>query len=105
MIKIVAIGLSACLALVSLVGGAVDGVARVLFGDSDSPPSKSALADIPGNYLALYRAAATTCPRLDWTVLAAIGKIESDHGRSTLPGVHSGANYAGAGVISRSFSL
>ena len=29
-------------------------------------------------------------------MLAAVGKVESDHGRSTLPGVHSGSNYAGA---------
>jgi len=29
-------------------------------------------------------------------VLAAIGKVETDHGRSTAPGVHSGANFAGA---------
>jgi cell wall-associated NlpC family hydrolase len=37
-----------------------------------------------------------TCPGLDWSVLAAIGKVETDHGRSQLPGVHSGANSAGA---------
>jgi membrane-bound lytic murein transglycosylase B len=29
-------------------------------------------------------------------VLAAIGKVESDHGRSRLPGVRSGSNWAGA---------
>jgi membrane-bound lytic murein transglycosylase B len=29
-------------------------------------------------------------------VLAAIGKVESDHGRSPLPGVRSGSNWAGA---------
>ncbi|HKR51836.1 MAG TPA: C40 family peptidase [Pseudonocardiaceae bacterium] len=52
--------------------------------------------DIPVGYLALYRAAATTCPGLDWSVLAAIGKFESDHGRSTLPGVRTGANSHGA---------
>ena len=32
---------------------------------------------IPPAYLALYRAAATTCPGLDWHVLAAIGQVES----------------------------
>jgi hypothetical protein len=43
---------------------------------------------------------------LDWSILAAIGKIESNHGRSTLPGVAEGTqNYAGARVISRSVSL
>ena len=36
------------------------------------------------------------CPGLDWTLLAGIGKVESDHGRSTLPGVHSGPSGAGA---------
>ena len=46
--------------------------------------------------LALYQQAAATCTGLPWTVLAAIGTIESDNGQSTLPGVHSGANPAGA---------
>lgn len=32
---------------------------------------------------ALYAAAARTCPGLSWTVLAAIGGIESDHGADT----------------------
>ncbi|MHB1821677.1 MAG: lytic transglycosylase domain-containing protein [Acidimicrobiales bacterium] len=45
---------------------------------------------------ALYEAAAATCPGLPWPVLAAIGSIESDNGRSLAPGVHSGANQAGA---------
>jgi membrane-bound lytic murein transglycosylase B len=46
--------------------------------------------------LDLYEKAALVCPGLPWTVLAAIGTVESDNGSSTLPGVHSGANYAGA---------
>jgi hypothetical protein len=33
-------------------------------------------------YLDLYKRAATTCPGLPWTVLAAIGQVESDHGRN-----------------------
>jgi hypothetical protein len=60
-------------------------------------PSPSALADIPSNYLTLYQQAATTCPGLDWTVVAGIGKVETNHGRLVAPGVHSGSNYAGAG--------
>jgi len=56
----------------------------------------SVVADIPGDYLVLYRGAVTTCPGLSWTVLAAIGKIETNHGRSTSPGVSSGTNSAGA---------
>jgi hypothetical protein len=60
------------------------------------PPSPAARSEIPAAYLAAYQRAARTCPRLSWTVLAAIGKHESDHGRSPLPGVRSGANGAGA---------
>jgi membrane-bound lytic murein transglycosylase B len=42
-------------------------------------------------YMALYRrAAAATCPGLSWTVLAAIGQVESGHGRDT------STSYAGA---------
>jgi hypothetical protein len=62
----------------------------------------TALGDIPASDLSLYEAAAATCPGLPWTVLAGIGKVESDHGRSVLPGVRSGANFAGAEVISGS---
>lgn len=36
----------------------------------------------PGGYLDLYKKAATSCPGLSWTVLAAIGQVESDHGRN-----------------------
>ncbi|GAA1546206.1 hypothetical protein GCM10009678_31110 [Actinomadura kijaniata] len=36
----------------------------------------------PGSYLDLYKQAATTCPGLSWTVLAAIGQVESDHNRN-----------------------
>jgi len=36
-------------------------------------------------YLDLYRQAARRCPGLSWTVLAAIGQVESDHGRNTGP--------------------
>ena len=41
--------------------------------------------------LALDQGASTTCPGLPWTLLAAIGTVESDNEQSTLPGVHSGA--------------
>jgi hypothetical protein len=59
--------------------------------------SRTAHADIPGRYLGLYHHAARHhCPGLSWTVLAAVGKVESDHGRARLPGVRSGWNRAGA---------
>jgi membrane-bound lytic murein transglycosylase B len=58
-------------------------------------PSRAAAADIPAGYLRLYRAAGGRY-RIAWSVLAAIGKVESDHGRVRLPGVRSGSNWAGA---------
>jgi hypothetical protein len=63
---------------------------------SQAPPSRAATTDIPAAYLALYRQAAPRCPGLSWTVLAGVGKAESDHGRARLPGVRSGWNHAGA---------
>jgi cell wall-associated NlpC family hydrolase len=64
---------------------------------SAAAPNGGAVADIPADYLMLYHQAAQTCPGLDWAILAAIGKIETDHGRAKLPGVHGGSNSAGAG--------
>jgi membrane-bound lytic murein transglycosylase B len=58
-------------------------------------PSQAATAEIPAGYLRLYRQTGATY-RIPWSVLAAIGKVESDHGRVRLPGVRSGSNWAGA---------
>jgi membrane-bound lytic murein transglycosylase B len=58
-------------------------------------PSRAAVADIPASYLRLYRQAGARYG-VPWPVLAAIGKVESDHGRTHLPGVRSGSNWAGA---------
>jgi membrane-bound lytic murein transglycosylase B len=58
-------------------------------------PSQAAVADIPPGYLRLYLQAGARYG-IPWAVLAAIGKVESDHGRSRLPGVRSGSNWAGA---------
>lgn len=65
-------------------------------GSLRDDPSALARRDIPAHYRTLYTAAAHRCPHLPWSVLAGIGKVESDHGRSTAPGVHEGANRAGA---------
>jgi hypothetical protein len=41
---------------------------------------------VPANYLMLYKeSAAQFCPNMSWTVLAAIGQIESDHGANDGP--------------------
>jgi cell wall-associated NlpC family hydrolase len=70
------------------------GLATSLIGGG--APSPNAQQDIPPQLLPVYQTAADSCPGLPWSVLAAIGKVETDHGRSTAPGVPSGANFAGA---------
>jgi cell wall-associated NlpC family hydrolase len=96
-VKYAAAALAGLVLLLAVFAGAAGGLASTLPGaHGGSQPSQDAMTDIPADYLLLYQAAAATCPGLDWTTLAAIGKIESDHGRSTLPGVHSGQNSAGA---------
>ncbi len=95
------------LALVALVASvAATGAAGVLGPAGGAGFSSTAGAGIlgpagathavPAPMLALYRRAAAACPGLPWEVLAAIGTVESDDGRSTAPGVRSGANAAGA---------
>jgi hypothetical protein len=58
----------------------------------DVPDAPQAVADIPADYLVLYRDAAARFG-LDWPVLAAVGKVETNHGRN-----RNGCdpNYAGA---------
>ena len=57
--------------------------------------SAEAANSIPADYLKWYRHVGAQFS-VPWTVLAGIGKVESDHGRTPLPGVHSGANAFGA---------
>jgi cell wall-associated NlpC family hydrolase len=57
--------------------------------------SDSGTADIPGEYLDLYKKNGQKIG-VQWNILAAVGKRETDHGRSDLPGVKSGTNSAGA---------
>ena len=45
-----------------------------------TPGHKTAPVD-PRSYLGMYKAAADACPGLPWTVVAAIGEVESQHGR------------------------
>lgn len=71
------------------------GVIGGMSGIGGAVPS---IADIPGPYMQLYQAAARRY-RLPWELLAAVGKVECDHGRDpdpscTRPGAE---NYAGAG--------
>jgi hypothetical protein len=67
-------------------------------------PSRAAIADIPASYLRLYRQAGARY-RIPWPLLAAIGKLESDHGRSLAPGVRTGLNRAGCCAGPMQFNL
>ena len=54
--------------------------------------------------MTLYQQAGTAYA-VPWPVLAAIGAIESDHGRSSAPGVHSGLNAFGCCAGPMQFNL
>ena len=79
-------------------------LAGAVFGHvtgSTSPANAAVLTietvrDIPANYLVLYQRAGPTCKGLRWQLLAAVGRVESDHGRVRAPGVTSGQNPSGA---------
>ena len=89
-----ALGAATICGLAVLCAGAASAGIASIFGGG-SPPSATATGSIPTAMLALYQQAALTCPGLPWTILAAVGTIESDNDQSTLPGVHSGLNAAG----------
>ncbi|MFG1998641.1 NlpC/P60 family protein [Spirillospora sp. NPDC048911] len=81
-------------ALSGTLGGTVTGGA----GDEawcQTAPGKVAASQIPARYLALYVKAATAYG-IPWNVLAAVGAVESDHGRGEGSGIRSGRNHAGA---------
>ena len=100
------VGLGALIVSVMVLGAAV--LAAAVGGGGSTPAAVPASAAAPGGppatrqpalppgWAAVEEAAAATCPGLSWSVLAAIGTVESDSGRSTAPGVASGANAAGA---------
>ena len=62
---------------------------------SQPPVSTQASNSIPANYLTLFKSIGAQY-KVPWVVLAGIGKVESDDGRTTLPGVTSGSNAFGA---------
>ncbi|MQA76579.1 MAG: transglycosylase SLT domain-containing protein, partial [Solirubrobacterales bacterium] len=87
--------LTFCVALLLLPALAISAATG---GINLSTPSNSALADIPPDYLLLYQQAGLAFD-VPWEVLAAIGKVECDHGRYPHPACwQQGAeNQAGAG--------
>src|SRR3712207_4785225 len=86
----------------------VMGVFGAIFGMPPLPggygPSASARAEIPSTYLRLYTEAGQRYGIDPW-VLAAIGSLETNHGRSSAPGVRSGVNAFGCCAGPMQFSI
>jgi len=76
-------------------GGGTGGSPNAVTAAVQPAPSAAGRASIPANYLQLFQQAGRTYG-VPWVILAGIGEVESDDGRSALPGVHSGANAFGA---------
>jgi cell wall-associated NlpC family hydrolase len=93
LLLVMTLGLVSVLAAAIGSGSASSPAGGSATGSARSVPNKVA---IPTSWLPLYQRAATTCAGLPWSVLAAIGTVETGSGQSTLPGVWSGSNSAGA---------
>jgi cell wall-associated NlpC family hydrolase len=93
-LSLVALPVGLMLFVVFAVAALVGAVA----GSPSPPPPVGGAGPlaIPTAMVRLYAAASMTCPGLSWAVPAAIGTVESANGTSGAPGVHSGANFAGA---------
>src|SRR5215831_4595533 len=108
----VAVGMMLVMVLSLAIVGVVIGGGSVLFGAGQSctggtstPANGAAAAQptasaagrgtIPADYLHAYQQAGKKYG-VPWVVLAGIGEVESNQGRTMLPGVHSGANAFGA---------
>jgi peptidoglycan DL-endopeptidase CwlO len=90
----IAVMLLLVVVLLAAAGGGVSGQ-QAEACQVQPAPSGQAKRTIPATYLAWYRQAGQEYG-IPWEVLAGIGEVESDHGQSNAPGVHSGANAAGA---------
>src|SRR5689334_8634620 len=81
------------------VFGSLGAVALVATPASAGDPSAGdvRVPGVPPAYLAAYEQAAQQFELgpLGWSILAGIGEVESDHGRSTAAGVSSGQNFHG----------
>jgi cell wall-associated NlpC family hydrolase len=103
---LIAIGGAAALFLALLVVPVFFGAGQFLYGGGSNcvdtaqaatqPDEAGDAKAIPADYLRLYKKAGKDYG-MPWNVLAGIGKVETGHGTSKLPGVRNGENYAGAG--------
>src|SRR5271154_2825264 len=64
-------------------------------GTTGQPSGSAKAKSIPADYLFWYKKVGQQYG-VPWTILAGIGTVESDNGRTTLPGVHSGQTGFGA---------
>ena len=105
---LIAIGVAALLVTaVAVVPMAMVGGGSMLFAAGVGCPSPGASASsqpavttaaknsIPADYLTLFKQTGQKYG-VPWVLLAGIGKVESNDGQSSLPGVHSGQNGFGA---------
>ncbi|MBO2460320.1 C40 family peptidase [Actinomadura violacea] len=79
--------------LVAVIGAVIPGSGNA--GATCQPQAGPGTESIPATYLALYRKAGAEYG-IGWNVLAAVGKVESDHGRGPGSGIRTGTNSAGA---------
>ena len=89
--------LVAAASLVLLILVVVAGMMSWQSSSGGFAPSSIAIADVPGNYLVLYQQSAVRYG-VDWAVLAAIGKIECDHGRLEAAGCNPPGTVNAAGA-------
>jgi hypothetical protein len=75
----------------AVIGG---GLSSASSAAGNAAPSPFALESIPPELLRLYQTAGSKYG-LEWEYIAAIGKVETDHGRLNAPGVRSGQNAHG----------
>jgi peptidoglycan DL-endopeptidase CwlO len=109
-LAVVGVALLALLSLLAVPMMIVGGTSMLFVGGSGSGSGCSASGSstvqqpqvsqagknsIPANYLYWYKKVGQQYG-IPWTILAGIGTEESQNGQSTLPGVHSGTNSAGA---------
>ncbi|MBO2451666.1 C40 family peptidase [Actinomadura barringtoniae] len=97
---VIVAGVAVLVLAVVLFAGALGGVlGAALPGGGDAAcqtgPGRAAIAQIPAAYLQAYVKAGAEYG-IPWNVLAAVGAMESDHGRGNGSGVRSGRNSAGA---------
>ena len=72
---------AALVVVVVLPVAAVLGLAGLAGGTPDPIPRGAALAGIPARVTQAYQAAGGRCEGLDWTLLAAVGAVETNHGQ------------------------